>query len=441
MHVKVIARALADALLSGEPDLPTACERCVQCLGRNPRWLRGLVTAMVSRYGQRWVPMTRAELMESILEHPPLLRAVSNGEHLPVRRYFVLSAALAHCAIPDLPTTSDLARWLDIAPDELDWLARVRPPAHSDHYAYRWLPKRVGGWRLIEMPKARLRAIQRKLLHGLLEFLPPHEAAHGFRARHSILTNAQQHVGQRVVLKMDLQDFFLSLHGNRVAGLFRAIGYPESVASDLARLCTNRTPPLAIPSAEESASRYDQPCVDWHTRKRYSAWHLPQGAPTSPALANLCAFALDLRLQAAAEQFDANYSRYADDLTFSGGSGLLRGVDRFIALVGAIASDEGLRVNFHKTRVMTSSQRQEVTGVIVNRRINISRHAFDELKAILSNCGRLGPHAQNRQGVQDFRAHLAGRVAHVAMLNPARGHRLQLLLERIDWESRPDILS
>lgn len=442
MNVKYVARALADAMLFGPPEIHTVCERCAKALGRNPRWLRSLVKAMLGQYSDHWSAVSSQVLTESILAYPPLVRNAHKGEIFKVRNYFVPPAtmgprpdALAQCAFPDLPTPIDLAHWLDIHPDELDWLARLRPLVHSDHYAYRWLPKRSEGWRLIEMPKTSLRAIQRKLLHGLLEYVPPHEAAHGFRSGHSILTNAQAHIGQRVVLKMDLQDFFLTLRGTRVNALFRTLGYPIEVARTLTALCTNRVPPGVLRPRDRSKYSCELPDLDWNTRKRYGSWHLPQGAPTSPALANLCAFRLDLRLQAAADQFEANFTRYADDLSFSGGPELLRRIDRFVPLVGAIAMEEGLRVNFRKTRVMTSAGRQEVTGVVVNQKPNIRRDNFDELKATLHNCARRGPSLENRAELSDFRAHLTGRVAHATMLNPSRGRKLYALLKQIDWSS------
>jgi hypothetical protein len=283
---------------------------------------------------------------------------------VPPARMTARPLALAQCVLPDLPTSVDLARWLDIHPVELQWLARCREPVHSDHHAYRWIPKRSTGWRLIEMPKASLRAIQRKLLHGLLAYVPPHEAAHGFRCGHSIITNAQAHVGQRVVLKMDLQDFFLTLRGSRMDALFRSLGYPDEVARTLTTLCTNRVSSDVLRPRDHGQYAGELPETDWIMRKRYASSHLPQGAPSSPGLVNLCAFRLDLRLQATADQFEANYTRYADDLSFSGDAELPRRIDRFIPLVGAIAMEGGLRVNFRKTRVMTSAGRQAVTAKI-----------------------------------------------------------------------------
>jgi RNA-directed DNA polymerase len=128
------------------------------------------------------------------------------------------------------------------------------------------------------------------------------------------------------------------------------------------------------------------------------------------------------------------YTRYADDLAFSGGDGFLRGSTRFAAHVGAVVLEQGLAVNFRKTRVMRQGVRQHLAGLVVNERVNVPRAEFDRLKAILTNCIRNGPEAENREGRPEFRAHLAGRVACVASVNAERGARLRMLLERIVWE-------
>jgi hypothetical protein len=247
------------------------------------------------------------------------------------------------------------------------------------------------------------------------------------------MTNAEPHVGQHVVIRMDLEDFFVSIPCTQVIALFRALGYPEGAALTLAGLCTNRVPKNVLDLRDPAKYEFELPQLSWLARKRYQSPHLPQGAPTSPVLANLCAFTLDLRLQALAERSGVRYTRYADDLTFSGGKELARGVNRFVSLVGAIALEEKFSINFRKTRVMRRGQRQQVTGIVVNEKPNAKREDYDRLKATLHNCARLGPNSQNREQRADFRAQLSGRIAHLAMCNPARGTRLRALFERIAW--------
>ena len=183
----------------------------------------------------------------------------------------------------------------------------------------------------------------------------------------------------------------------------------------LTGLCTNRVPSARL-LAPDLRDRFD-----WIGRQRYRERHLPQGAPTSPALANLSAFRFDMRLAALARSLGATYTRYADDLAFSGGGTLARDVERLQIRVAAIALEEGFALQLRKTRVMRRGTRQQLAGVVVNRHPNLARDAFDLLKAILTNCIRSGPASQNRDAHPDFRAHLAGRVAHAAALNAARG--------------------
>jgi hypothetical protein len=187
---------------------------------------------------------------------------------------------------------------------------------------------------------------------------------------------------------MDLQDFFPSLSGARIQTVFRTFGYPESVADLLGGICTNATPRDVWPHREP----FDRP-------------HLPQGAPTSPALANICTYRADCRLAGLARSAGVAYTRYADDLAFSGDADF----DRFSIHAAAILNEEGLNVNHRKTRVMHQGVRQHLAGLVTNDKLNVIRADYDCLKAILTNCIRTGPANQNREAHPDFHTHLQGR--------------------------------
>jgi hypothetical protein len=234
------------------------------------------------------------------------------------------------------------------------------------------------------------------------------------------------HASEFVVAATDLKEFFPSTPLMRVHALFRRFGYPWAVARLLTGLCSTTTPPHALARAAGIGE-------DWGARRLYAAPHLPQGAPTSPALANLSAWRLDRRLSGLSRVFDANYSRYADDLAFSGDEGFAGKIGRFLALVAQIVGEEGFALNAAKTRIMRQSGRQIVTGVVVNDHLNLPRKAFDELKAILHNCIVRGPRAENSAMHPDFRAHLDGRVNWAESLNPVRGAKLRRAFERIEW--------
>jgi hypothetical protein len=320
-----------------------------------------------------------------------------------------------------------LATRLELSPGELDWFADVQGRnsrqhiTRLQHYTHRWIAKRGGRYRLLEVPKSRLKEIQRIILRDILAHIPPHDAAHGFRAGRSVRTFAEPHTNRLAVLRIDLKDFFPAVRASRVHAIFCSAGYPITVARTLTGLCTTALPVgVAAPNPDVPLSAF---------RQR----HLPQGAPTSPALANLAAFGLDVRLSAWASACGAVYTRYADDLAFSGDESFARVGIRFRRMVWQIIAEEGFRANAVKSRWMTAGGRQHLAGVVVNKKPNIRRDEFDRLKAMLTNCIRHGPAGQNREGHPDFRAHLLGRIAHVAMLNAERGARLRILAERIDW--------
>ena len=150
-------------------------------------------------------------------------------------------------------------------------------------------------------------------------------------------------------------------------------------------------------------------------------------------MANLCAYRLDVRLTALANALDATYTRYADDLAFSGDERLARSSRRLQVAVGRIAGEEGFELFYRKSRFMRRGVRQQLAGVVVNSHPNIRRTEYDTLKAILTNAARNGPAAENRDNRAEFRAYLLGKIGHVASLNPARGGNSGRLFDAIAW--------
>jgi retron-type reverse transcriptase len=266
-----------------------------------------------------------------------------------------------------------------------------------------------------------MKRIQRWLLRNVLAPIPVSDVAHGFVPGRSVRTFVAPHVGRAVVLRMDLQDFFPSVSCARVAALFRRVGYPRRIAATLAGLCTAPTPDTVL--AEHPREGVDL-AQRFLANQRLRDPHLPQGAPTSPALSNLAAWRLDRRLAGLASGFGATMTRYADDLAFAGDETFAKSLRFFIPRVGAIALDEGFHINHRKTRVMHSGRRQHLCGVVVNDRMNMPRRERDRLRATLHNVAKHGLESQNREGHSDFRRHLEGKVAWAAALNPELGKRL-----------------
>jgi RNA-directed DNA polymerase len=238
----------------------------------------------------------------------------------------------------------ELARRLGVSEAELRALApRYRTFA---------IRKRAGLQRTIEEPEAQLKRVQRLILRRLLKRLRSHPAAHGFEPGRSIVTNALPHARRAVVLRMDVQDFFLSTGAERIQNYFRRVGWGAEAAALLTKLCTSRG-------------------------------GLPQGAPTSPRLSNLVNFRLDARLAAIARRHGANYTRYADDMTFS------FDVDEHERIVNVIQTtkkalrEEGYRLHTErKLRVLRPHMRQTVAGLVVNERVRLPRATRRWLRAV-----------------------------------------------------------
>src|SRR5260370_27869866 len=152
-------------------------------------------------------------------------------------------AAVQGWKLPAIESVGELADWLSLSDDELEWFADLKGLGNKlrsgklQHYHYRISPKRSGGVRLIEMPKPRLKELQRRILSGILEPIPVHPAVHGFVKGRSIVSFAAPHAGKRGLLRLDLQDFFPRFPAARVQALFRTPDHPHRRCDDLAAIC------------------------------------------------------------------------------------------------------------------------------------------------------------------------------------------------------------
>lgn len=437
---RAVAHALALAFLAGawgKRELLAAGERV---LGSNPDWLARLVRQILKRFRvppQDDLPALRIQIEASRSFRSAFMQRAPR----PQIEALVVgppSMGKSRWSVPELCTTHDLASWCGWSDAELDWFADWKGLNGAlarralQHYSFHWLPKRRGGFRLLEAPKWRLKRVQRRILREILDPVPAHEAAHGFVRGRSALSLAHEHHGQRVLLRIDLEEFFASIGAPRVRRVFRGLGYPDAVARSLTGVCTTITPATVratLPSPGFTEFR-DASALAARERlkKRLAARHLAQGAPCSPGLANLAAFQLDLRLAHAARSVGASYGRYADDLVFSGDLAFERRVARFEPLVGAIAFEEGFRVNHRKTRVMRRGTQQRLLGLVANERPAVSRAEREQLEAILTNAVRHGLASQNRAQHPNFLEYLRGRVNWVEQARPEHALKLRRLL-------------
>jgi len=311
-------------------------------------------------------------------------------------------AQLARYGLPVWRTEEDVAAALGVTVGRLRHYASHRPRERVRHYVTFSVPKRSGGVRWVHAPKRRLKTLQRRLLLLLVSKLPVSAHAHGFVAGRSVRTGAAPHVGRRVVLRLDLKDFFPSVTLARVRGLLLALGYGYPVAATLALLMTEaERQPVEVDGTVFHVPVSARVCV--------------QGAPTSPGVCNAVLLRLDRRLAGLAKRYGYAYTRYADDLTFSGDD--LGALERVRALAARYIQDEGFTVNRDKTRVQRRGGAQRVTGVTVNAGLGLSREERRRLRAMIHQEGREGADAERS-------AYIDGMLAYVKMLNPEHAEKL-----------------
>ena len=419
-----VADGVATALLAGPWTLTGASQRVSTALGlrRPPTWVRSLIDEVMGAYRDAPVDRPR-ELAAFVATTEAWVRRWSRRPPPKVRVWTPRPTSMGRTPWPvtDLPDLAALARLLDLDQGELAWFADTRGWTRRGgeplrHYRWHEVPRRGGGTRWVAAPKPRLKEIQRRLLRHVLAPIPLHAAAHGAVTGRSVRTAVDPHAAAAVVIRLDLAAFYPSIPAGRVWGLLRLAGFPEAVAFALTGLMTTVAP------------------VGLTSDPRLRTPHLPQGAPTSPRLANAVAFSLDRRLAGLAARFGATYTRYVDDLVFSGDGRLRAGRARFVAAASAVVADEGFAVNERKTVVLGEAGRQQVLGAVVNAHAALPRAERDALRATLHNCAVRGWASQARGRSRDeFRAHLLGRIAWVGSLHPAHGERLRAIADGIDW--------
>lgn len=321
------------------------------------------------------------------------------GESRSAQLKRVGTGKLPKLPLPAIPDMKALFELLQITRFELSTLLRPGEGSGSPYVQFE-IAKATGGKRVICAPRKKLKQVQRIILDKILSKMPVSDACHGFVPKRSIRTNAEPHLRSAVVMKFDLVDFFPTIHYRRIVGLFAHYGYHAQVGRTLAALVTHR-PKLADGTP---------------------IWPgiLPQGAPTSPALANLVCRRLDARLSALAKQLGGRYTRYADDLTFSFPEKTDVRVGRFLWWVDAICHAEGFVENTRKRRVLRPHVQQRVTGVVVNDKLTIPRERRRAFRAALARCKKDG-FAATLAANPKLREEMAGFAAYVKMVQPELG--------------------
>ena len=271
------------------------------------------------------------------------------------------------------------------------------------------IPKKSGGAREITAPTGLLKDFQTYLADLLSQTFSIPDCANGFIRGRSVCTNAQRHVGKNYVLNMDIKDYFPSITGRMVRSALKRCGLQDRMASLIADMCTvSDTGNEDLPESV-----------------------LPQGAPSSPVLSNLVCSVMDRRLEGLAKRFGLEYSRYADDITFSSYHSVYAEGSEFMTELRDIITGTGFTVNESKTRLQKRGSRQEVTGIIVNEKMNVSRRWLKNLRAAvfqieMNGCGR-----------EEFRR-VMGKIEYLGMVKGKdklyRGLRRRALMA---WNTTP----
>jgi retron-type reverse transcriptase len=313
--------------------------------------------------------------------------------------------------LPLLDNAKILAEKIGISLSELRFLSYQRKVAKINHYQRFYMQKKSGGLRMISAPMPRLKRVQYWILNNILNQIPLHQAANGFVTKRSILTNAQPHVGKAIVINLDLKDFFPTVSYSRIRGVFKHLGYSEYIATILALLCSEPDTDVIKLDKEQ-----------WFVMR--GERHLPQGAPTSPAISNIICRSLDARLQAWASCNNFTYTRYADDMTFSSNEKSYDKIPKFLWSIKNIVTEEGFNIHPDKTRIMRQGSQQEVTGLIVNDKISINRKKMKQFRALLFQIEKDGLQGKEWAGIKESK-HLLNSIQGYAnfinMVNPEKG--------------------
>ncbi|CAN2189434.1 RT_Bac_retron_II domain containing protein [Candidatus Nanopelagicaceae bacterium] len=320
--------------------------------------------------------------------------------------------------LPLVETLLQLASAMELTTDDLVWLCYERAASDTDHYSRFEIPKRSGGKRLISSPKPKMRIAQSWINENILKALIPSQYCFAFRPKLSILDNAQQHVNKPLILKLDVQDFFPSITFVRVRGYFEYLGYNPGIATVLALLCTD-SPRVRV------TVRGKRQIVAIGPRS------LPQGACTSPALANLIASRLDSRISAYVAKLKGSwtYTRYADDLTFST-SEVDAPLGQIISAVSKISADENFKIKNTKTRIMRSPKRQTVTGLVVGEDVRIPKATIKKMRALFHNIDTKGKEVVSEELGKEAVNVARGYWAYLHMVSPTTANKY---LKKYRW--------
>jgi len=350
------------------------------------------------------------EIKERKINSPTFLgRGVSN--RLSFEK--VKKTDLKSTKIPILNSFVDVANALELNSSKLQWLIYERGASNIDHYLRYEIPKKSGGKRLISSPKKDMKKAQKWILENILIHLDCDKSAMAFQKGLSIIDNASLHVKSKIVVRIDIKDFFPTITFPRVRGFFESLGYNPGVATVFALICTD-SPKVILRNEAIEGEKNNK---DYPRFIAISERSLPQGACTSPSLANLICRKIDSRLKGYSSKSGWKYSRYADDLIFS--TTLEDSAPhRLIKSISSIIFEEGFKVNQSKTRLMRAPNRQTVTGLVVNNEVTLSRRDLKRMRAFFHKCSSKGLDFMSEKIGKDALSVARGYISYLEMVSP-----------------------
>lgn len=287
----------------------------------------------------------------------------------------------------------------------------INPARNKNSYKSFSIPKKSGGERIISAPTAMLKSFLTYTGRLLQAFYEAPDYVIGFVPGKSVVDNAERHVGKNYVFNIDLHDFFPSVDKSRVWATLkhRPFNFNDTIADAIAGLCCTEME------------------VDGETKRV-----LPQGSPCSPILTNIVCRNLDHRLKKLAKEYKLRYSRYADDITFSGNRNVFQKDGAFRKKLEKIITEQNFSINEKKTRLQRKGERQEVTGLIVSDRVNVTREyvrGLDNLLYIWEKYGETEAYARflvhyapkhnRRRNKPDMRSVVRGKLLYLKMVKGA----------------------
>ncbi|GAA4932072.1 hypothetical protein GCM10023314_00390 [Algibacter agarivorans] len=298
----------------------------------------------------------------------------------------------------------------------------------NSNYKFFKIKKKNGGHREIMAPKGQLKNIQRWINFYILNQIEIHPNCFGFIKNRSIKNNAKIHINQECILNIDLLKFFDTITQERVFGMFKQFGYHPNLARLLASLTT----------AKHKEWFWNQIDLNKHPELKKLVEKkpkiIPQGAPTSPSISNIICRRLDNRLNKLALKCNCKYSRYADDITFSGRKSDLP----TLKLINKIIREEGFFTNTDKIGFYSKGSKQYVTGLAINDGVRIPRKRKREIRQILHYCKINGVenHKKNTgiENKKQFKEWLAGNIAFIHDIEPRKAKKLWDKFNDLEWE-------